>query len=306
MKKGNNSSKIFVSIASFCDPLLWYTVESAVRKASDPSQIHFSIIEQSHHASDEHIKVSALSKINYRHVEPAESAGVCWARNLAMQQYSGENYFLQIDSHTVFDDFWDKKLIKTHQNIKMKTGGHRTVLSTRPMPFKITDGRISREGTDANTLILEPSTRTINRKSSIIHFDGRFAADKKAYRGIQIAAAFVFSEGHIVEEVPYDPLMYFHGEEQNFSLRLFCAGWDIWHVPNVPLYHLYKNREIGEPLLHWDLQFEEKRAIKWHQLQKKSNDRLYSFYKNTISDRYKLSKQRSVEDFARFCKFDIV
>ena len=44
--------------------------------------------------------------------------------------------------------------------------------------------------------------------------------------GFHVAGGCVFAPGRIVNEIPYDPLLYFHGEEQALALRAWTRGWD--------------------------------------------------------------------------------
>ena len=47
------------------------------------------------------------NQIRYEHVDPVFAKGPCWARHRAQSFYQGEDYFLQIDSHTQFLPNWD-------------------------------------------------------------------------------------------------------------------------------------------------------------------------------------------------------
>jgi hypothetical protein len=41
-------------------------------------------------------------------------------------------------------------------------------------------------------------------------------------------------------------------------------SWDIWHVPDLPIYHLY-HRGQDRPV-HWDEQDDEARPVRWWDL----------------------------------------
>ncbi len=64
--------KIFISIASYCDELLFFTINSCIEKAKEPQNIVFAIVDQN------------------------------------------EEYLLQIDSHTLFEENWNESLIEQH------------------------------------------------------------------------------------------------------------------------------------------------------------------------------------------------
>ena len=97
---------IFISIASYQDPLLVSTIFSAYNNAQNKEKLIFSICDQ----SDNPIKINDLAfadQIRYEHVDPVFSKGPCWARHRAQSFFNNEDYFLQIDSHTQFLENWD-------------------------------------------------------------------------------------------------------------------------------------------------------------------------------------------------------
>ena len=102
---------IFISIASYQDPLLVSTIFSAYENAQNKDQLVFSICDQ----SDDGIQLEEIefkNQIHYEHVDPLFSKGPCWARHRAQTFFNNENYFLQIDSHTQFAKNWDEIFIE--------------------------------------------------------------------------------------------------------------------------------------------------------------------------------------------------
>ena len=82
------------------------TICSAYQNASDKDASRFGVCDQ----SDKPVKVHELTfakQIKYEHVDPVFAKGPCWARHRAQSFYQGEDYFLQIDSHTQFLPDWD-------------------------------------------------------------------------------------------------------------------------------------------------------------------------------------------------------
>jgi hypothetical protein len=60
---------------------------------------------------------------------------------------------------------------------------------------------------------------------------------------------FCFTLGAFCREVPYDPELYFHGEEITMAVRAFTHGYDLFHPHKMPLWH-YFHRE--RRVRHWD------------------------------------------------------
>ena len=57
-------------------------------------------------------------------------------------------------------------------------------------------------------------------------------------------------------------------------LRAFTRGFSIFHIPAVPVFHLYTDVSDIKRKLHWDEEEDKKREIKWHEREKKSIERL--------------------------------
>src|SRR4028119_761367 len=95
---------IFIQIASYRDPELLPTLRDCISKAGNPENLVFSIAWQ-HCDCDEWdnlLEFKNGSRFKIIDIPSKESKGACWARNLLQQQYSGETYSLQLDSHHRF------------------------------------------------------------------------------------------------------------------------------------------------------------------------------------------------------------
>ena len=124
--------------------------------------------------------------------------------------------------------------------------------------------------------------------------------------GFHAGAGCLFGPGRIVSEIPYDPWFYFHGEEQALALRLFTHGWDIFHVPALPVHHLYNNAESGAPPrpMHWDAGQENGRPVSWWSLEQRSRARLAALVAGEDLGVFGLGRVRSVADYAAFSGID--
>ena len=139
---------IFISIASYCDPVLPFTVARALATASRPQDLHFGIVEQ---ATPDYPRMTASAvapaRLSYTRVDAQDSRGPCWARALAMALYEGEDWFFQIDSHMDFDDGWDQTLVSAA--LALEPGRRGVVLSAYPNAFVFQNGEpIKQPSTD--------------------------------------------------------------------------------------------------------------------------------------------------------------
>ena len=289
---------IFISIASYCDPLLGFTLERARGNARDPDALHFGVVEQA--ASATPLK----GRVSYVRIDPEQARGPCWARAIAMSFYRGEDWFVQLDSHMDFAPGWDERLIGQARAIK---AGQRVVLSTYPSAFVFEDGKPVPKPITQKVLacVLKPGM-AFEPDHPVLKFEAHPVEIDVALPGFHLGAGCLFASGAFALEIPYDPAFYFHGEEQGVALRLFTRGWDIYHPPGMPIYHLYSDASTGAPprAMHWDAAADEKRAVRWNELELRSRIRLANLVAGAPLGAYALGTVRSLADFAAFSGID--
>ncbi|GLD93938.1 hypothetical protein PINS_up002543 [Pythium insidiosum] len=235
---------IFVAIPSYRDPECAPTVIDLFRKASDPSRLSVGICLQSENEHKDELKLreavaSALGErsprpeqLRIRWLHFSEAAGPCVARAEAQSLWTGEQYYLQIDSHMRFRDAWDSFLIDELH----RCPSHKAVLTTYPLGYTLPDhissdsrptllcaSRFDEDGT------LRQASKTLAKKAD------------SPLPSLFWAAGFAFSSSQVVEEVPYDASLrfLFFGEESSMSARLWTHGWDFFAPREMPIYHLW-------------------------------------------------------------------
>jgi len=297
--------KIFISIASYQDPMLLETICSAYTHAINKDGLRFGICEQSDNPTNLN-NLEFFDQIEYELVDPVMAKGPCWARERIQRYCKDEEYYLQVDSHTVFYAGWDGILLSYYNWIK-ESGINKFVITGYPRSFKPNKFRNS---FDLNVQF--KSTLGITFREGRLFEDNYFSMQKsypaKTYRpvkGLLVAAGFMFSESDLIKEIPYDPNLYFHGEELSLALRLFTNGWDIVHIPRVPLFHLYTDVNNLPRKLHWNKDDEKNRAVKWNELDRSSKQRLGQLILGQIDDKYGLGNKRTVKEFSNLCGLDL-
>ena len=124
------NGKIFIQIASYRDPELLNTIKDCIEKSDNPQNLVFGLCWQ--HSKDD--KWDNLDeylddpRFKIVDVDFKESKGACWARNSLQQQYDGEQYTFQLDSHHRFIEGWDTELINMLEGLIEK--GHKKPLLT--------------------------------------------------------------------------------------------------------------------------------------------------------------------------------
>lgn len=297
--------RIFLSIASYCDPVLSFTLERAVATAAAPGRLHFGVVEQSPAGTPRVPAPGGGARLSQLHIDIADARGPCWARAIAMTLHDGEEWFLQVDSHMEFDPGWDERLVAQAQALGAPERG--LAISSYPDAFSFVDGQpVKRTTTDGALAHVVKRGVTFAPDHPVLSFEAHPVATDTAVRGFHLGAGCLFAPGRIVREFPYDPWLYFHGEEQALALRLFTHGWDIFHMARLPLRHLYNEPSSGAPArpLHWDAEQEAAREIGWWTLEQRARARLNALVAGEDLGVYGLGQARSVADYAAFSGID--
>ena len=233
--------KIFIQIASFCDPQLPVTIEDCIKNAKKPENLVFSIARQynSDDQSDSLEKWKDDTRFKVVNIPHKESKGVCWARNLVQQQYDGEKYTLQIDSHMRFTPNWDETLIKIVKDLQKK--GHKKPLLTGYVPSFNPEN-------DPAERIQEPWRMVFDRfipEGAVFFLPETIPNWKELNSPVPArfySAHFCFTLGEFSKEVQHNPEYYFHGEEISIGVRAFTHGYDLFHTHRVVIWHEYTRK----------------------------------------------------------------
>lgn len=289
-------NSIFVSIASFRDPELVPTLESLFSNADHPENIKVCIGWQ--HSEDEKNDLNDYKnnqQVTIIDIDYTKSLGACWARSLIQQYYNNEDYYLQIDSHHRFVKGWDSICIKMIEELKSK-GFNKPLLSAYLPSYNPFNDPKER----ANEIWRLDFDRFI--PESPFFMLPATASEEELKEPIPsrfFSGHFTFVQGSFVKEVPYDPHLFFHGEEGSLAVRAWTSGYDLF-VPNKFIaYHEY-TREHRKGLKIWDSN------QNWVDLNTSSHKRHKELFgidgvQRTIDfGIYDFGKERSLKDYEKF------
>lgn len=296
---------VFVSVVSYCDPLLEFTLKSAYSQASDPSRVFFGVVEQA--LPGAHLQLAAdwaQHQVRWLRVPALDARGPCWARALAMSLYQGEQWFFQVDSHTWFEPGWDQRLIDWSRRCAALNPRH--LLSCYPNPFQMIDGQPFATLVSPQVLahvVSQPGG--FDAAHPVLMFEGVPVASDGPVPGFHVGAGCLWAPGGLVQELPYDPFLYFHGEEQAFALRAWTRGWDIFHIPAMPVYHQYTQAGAAQRPMHWSPELDAQRRQRSATLAAAANQRLAALlWQDADLGVYGLGSARSLADYAAFSGID--
>tara|TARA_B100001094_G_C18185390_1_gene803489 strand:+ start:944 stop:1813 length:870 start_codon:yes stop_codon:yes gene_type:complete len=217
---------IFISVASYRDPDTQRTVDNLISTADNPQNLRIRVVEQN--APEDNFGVKT-SKPVVKVLRNVIAKGPAWARFLASTLWSGEEYYLQIDSHMTFIQHWDTIIIRDLN----KVNNERAVLTCYP------PATLPVESTPVCSIT---ENWNFDHQNHIIAVGSILPARDKPEPGVFVSAGFVFFRSRpFLDEIPFDPnLKYlFQGEEILLSARLYTHGYQVLHPSQAVCSHDY-------------------------------------------------------------------
>lgn len=289
-----NQDEIFVQIPSYRDTQLIYTIESLLNNAHDSTRLKICICWQ-HDKSETLPKEILNSKnINIIDIDYRRSEGANWARSITQKNWENEPYTLLIDSHIRFSKKWDIKLINMLLELQ-NNGISKPVLTGYPPPFD--------PGSFPKNKLNYPLKMYVEGYyfNLLTKFNGQpiphFKWIKCPIKAHFISLGFLFTIGSFNREIPFDPNIYFYGDEITTGLRAYCHGYDFFHPHRVIAWHLY-NRTTRTP--HWE------NHSNWHLLDAMSCQRIKRIFKGVEYEDFPLGKTRSISDYEEFIGYKLI
>lgn len=235
---------IYVQIPAYRDRELAPTLRALYGKAARPGRLRVRVLWQYGEGEDLPGDVRELPGLELVEVPAPESRGCNWARRLLQRAWRGERYTLLLDSHHRFAQHWDDLALSMLEGLRsrgivkpMLTGylpayrpaeeGWRGATPQHIYPYQRERGILTRL---RSLPVQDPSTLT-----SPVPAD--FAS-----------LHFILADGRFNAEVPFEPEVYFFGDEVLVTVRSFSAGFRLFHPHRVIGWHAY---DRGARITHW-------------------------------------------------------
>jgi hypothetical protein len=287
-QRGEVEDTIFVSIASYRDPQLGPTIDDCLAKARRPDRLTFGI---SWDHGPEEAPLDCFSDPAFRvlDVDWRESKGACWARGEIMKLWDNEKWFLQVDSHLRFVQDWDAKLLEQ----AAATGSPKPVLTSYggsfvpgdPTSFSEEPMLLAFMGFDEGILMVKPAPMP-NWRTSTRPVRSRF-----------LGAMLLFAPGQFVVDVPYDPELYFWGEEITLAVRAFTHGYDLFHPGELIVWHEYTRAKMPK---HWTDHVTENDVEEWWKRDVPSRRKVGRLLTNPKGGPFGFGVERTVADYEAY------
>ena len=228
--------EICVLIASYRDPECVPTLENLFAQALWPDRVRVAVLSQEEKGEELRLPKSIehrRSQVTIRRRKASSSKGACWARHHCQKLLQDEPFALQIDSHMRFEKGWDTLLLATWLHCR----DPKAVLTAYPAGYE-PDG-------DLQQGVFHGMAAKEFDPDGILLFTGRprYVDDAEVPKapkpGAFVSANFLFGPSEYARDVPYDPNIYFFGEEISLSVRLWTNGYNVYHPNRALLYHYW-------------------------------------------------------------------
>jgi glycosyltransferase involved in cell wall biosynthesis len=287
--------KIFIQVASYRDPQLIPTIESALENAKNPENLVFGIARQ-YHPDDKFDNLSKYNKdkrFRILNILYSESNGACWARNQIQQLYKDEEYTLQIDSHMRFAKDWDVEMIRMITDLQEK-GYPKPLLTGYVSSFD--------PDNDPQARVQEPWRMSFDRfipEGAVFFLPETIPGWQNMTEPVPArfySAHYCFTLGQFAKEVQHDPEFYFHGEEISIAARSYTWGYDLFHPHKVLIWHEYTRKGRTK---QWD---DDKKWVDKNNYSHKKNRALFGMDGEEPMDHgiYGFGPERTLKDYERY------
>lgn len=259
--------KIFVSVAAYRDTELSKTIESLISNADNPKNLRIVILSQDH--KNKHPDFSKYKNVELIKMDFRQAKGAGFARKILMEQYNGEEYFFQIDSHERFAKHWDTKILAMMKQAQEDAGTEKIILSQYPAPYTVhTGNRDYYIKKDKDFWDRVSWTSVVNTWYGAWAGHREEIEDKtKPHPSYSILAGYLFTLGKFVEEIPYDERISFMGEELCIAIRAYTRGWKIYAPQEMLVWHFYTRKDRPKV---WSQIDDSLREHKWNDIEMKS------------------------------------
>ena len=266
---------IYISIPSLRDTETKITIENALASADFPDRIFIgvSVLDTDTRIYDE---VKKLSKENsnivcdYHKLDVKDTSlfGTGKGRKRASSMYSGQDYLLQIDSHTLFDSGWDTILINLFKDAENLLKTDRLVLTGYLGHYSYDDDKKRFKHEKCGVLhypFFLPDEDLIAGIPMWSMADTLLPQKEKFVPCVKFNGNFAFGNRKFVDNSGVDVDSIFYDEEINQSVNLigndFAMVFPI--LESFPLTHLYTdqiNENGGERMFFTQYLSEDKKG----------------------------------------------
>lgn len=249
---------IFVSIPTLHDKEIFSTIFSALKNSK--TNVNIGVASMTDVEFYKNIKSTFKNNHNVKikWFNPNENRGVGNGRNNAKSLYDGEDYFIQVDSHTLFEDSWDIKLLEMYNRSLDITKNKKTILTaylghyhsfgdtrfvgSKLSKYPIFTDKFFREYVSIKSWLALP----------ISQFPEQFRLNLDFIPSNKFNACFAMGNSYFVNEYSLPRNIIFFEEEIIQTIELMKNKFSLC-FPNqdLPITHFYEDDQIEDKRQSW-------------------------------------------------------
>jgi hypothetical protein len=283
---------IFIQLAAYHDYELPETILDCIEQSSGKYQLNFGV--HLCYKDNNDIVLPDLPNIQVATSKAPKNIGLGWGRYLAHQFYNGEDFYLQIDSHSKMDKNWDLKLIEQIYDYQLH-GFAKPLITNYPRNYWYDENGLfgCDIGTDSSEIKFIENPEQF--KESLLPSQTAYTTRKNNVFSKSISGGSVFTVGQFIS--PNTDIS-FYGEEIFIAARAYTHGFDLLIPKEQFMYHLYfdhKNPTRNKRTMVWKdypKEFNEMDII--------SRDLIKKMFKENIVGEGFLGTARTLKEFEQF------
>jgi hypothetical protein len=290
----STTDEIYVQIPAYRDQELSKTLLDLYAKARHPERLRTSVVWQCSKTETLSPAVLDLPNLEIETVPHEQSQGCNWARSLLQKNWRGEPYTLLLDSHHRFVPDWDVKILEMYAQLQQ--GGMQKPLLTAYLPSYEPDREPG--GRKKRPYKIYPLGREEGVLTKLTSHPIPFWTSlRQPVEADFISLHFLFTVGEFNRTMPFDPEIYFFGDEVLTSLRAFTSGYDLFHPHRIVGWHCYKRTTR---VAHWN------DHTSWHERHRFSLAKLRELFQGSHKGGYGLGSHRTLQDYEDYIMTKLV
>lgn len=236
---------IFVAVTGFDEEYMESTISSAIENAQYPQRVFFGVNNISSNGCFQNI-IEPSKNIRVMQSVVAQPRGWGIDRCSADAFWNGEDFYLQIDGHMIFEKFWDSILILDWLKIKESLGVQKPIISNHAPQWWIGEnGEIMgyEKGRIQCCPVYIPTIGELSKTWSepLYVIDGeREVCGEQITEHHVIAGHFMFTSSRWLHEIGHDPRAIFIGDQSMIVLRSMTRGYRVFSTGHTYIWHLSK------------------------------------------------------------------
>jgi hypothetical protein len=254
---------IFVMIPAYKDPILRETLESLFNLATHRERIFVALGAQ----YDDEIPMPSLEglpedQIRLVKIHPENRPGTARLRHILNKLYANEDYYVSVDSHTIFEPDWDTKMI---QHIETQPE-YRTIIMQEAHAQVQENLEQSPSTYFYSQITIDDMTEYSNDKGIIGPrlVLNEFVIKNRDKRNLPIQhylmAGMFMTRGEFARDVTWGQYWQIEQEEAFLSYQAFMTGWTVRqldtevlfrHMPDKYYEAVYGFGEDGKKKQDW-------------------------------------------------------